>query len=115
MIRKFYLKNWKKYNLTENKEEFIALLNILEAHGENLDSLHNASSEFCGITTASGWEDDIDIVKALFEYHVFFKSKEEFLERMRESAAVEHVSLEKYLQEVDYKKTTDGMVEILHY
>ena len=72
------LKHWKEYDLVDTKEEFIALLNILQACDENLSSLHNAglgeTDEFCDMY--GRWDGDRDVVKALNQHACFFTEKE---------------------------------------
>ena len=71
--RNYILEHWNEYNLTDTRAEFIALLNILDAHGETIDSLHavalNGEDLFCGIY--HGFENDRDTVSTLFEYNQF--------------------------------------------
>ena len=63
--------HWKDYDIADTKEAFIALLNILQAIGENLDSLHdaviNGEREFSGIWHNSTWQSDREVVEALLE------------------------------------------------
>ena len=35
------LDHWEAYDVADSKREFLELLNILQACGENLDSLHS--------------------------------------------------------------------------
>ena len=81
------LKNWHEYRVTDTKEDFIALLNILQACGENLDSLHdtyiNGSYEFCDILHSAGWESDRDIANTLFDFCTFF-TEQEFIDMILE-------------------------------
>lgn len=73
-VKAYQIRNWKKYNITDTKKDFIAVLNILEAHGENLDTLHDAAfngfTSFCGIV--GRFENDRDTVRALFEFNTFY-------------------------------------------
>lgn len=78
--KEYLVKNWRNYHVTDTKEEFIALLNILQACGENLDSLHdvcvNGITEFCDIVHFSGWESDRDVADTLFEFCAFYREKD---------------------------------------
>lgn len=105
--------NYKKYNLVDTKEDMIALLNILEAHKETLDSLHNAEDSFCSIY--GNWKSDRDVVNALFEYNAFYTSEKEFFQTMEENAKDNQETFEEYIQNIDYRITTNGIVNILHY
>lgn len=74
--REYILNNWQAYDLTDTKEEFIALLNCLEAVGETIDSLHDAGfnhyDEFIDVICLDGFEDDRAVVEAVFEFCTFF-------------------------------------------
>lgn len=95
--RDYIIKHWKKYNLTDTKEEFVALLNILESYGETIDSLHNTTLNdtkvFCGIV--GEFANDRDTVAALFEFNTF-------LETPGEVAAVIYDKIEYYRDCCDY-------------
>ncbi len=77
------LKNWSEYGVVDTKEDFIALINILQAIGESLDSLHNAVfncyTEFSGIVNVYGWDSDRDLADALLEFCSFF-TEEDFID-----------------------------------
>lgn len=117
-MKNYTLENWGKYNLTDSKQEFIALLNILEAREETLDSLHdvvfNSYNNFCGIT-GSCWKSDRDVVKTLFDFHQFFTSKEEFDSVMKENAENSDCTLEEFIEGEDIRYTSDGIVRVLYY
>ena len=91
------LDNWKKYNVTDTKKDFLALLNILQAIGENLDSLHsayiNGKHEFSGIWHYNEWESDKAIADALFEYCSFY-TEDEFIEMILDRAEEYETSAE---------------------
>lgn len=74
--REYILNNWEKYDLTDTKEEFVELLNCLEAVGETIDSLHDAGfnhyDEFMDIVSLNGFENDRDVVEAVFAFCHFF-------------------------------------------
>lgn len=77
----YLLENWQKYDLVDPKEDFIALLNILQACGESIDSLHNVVfngiEEFIDcINSHGGWETDRDLVDTLFYFCRFFTEQE---------------------------------------
>ncbi len=76
----YLIKNWRKYRVADTKEDFIALLNILQACGENLDSLHdayiNGADEFCDIVRWAGWDSDQDVANTLFEFCTFYREKD---------------------------------------
>ena len=72
--RAFIIDNWRAYNLTDTRREFIALLNILDAHGETVDSLHDVCTGglFCGIFYNGEIESDRDVVEGLFLNNEFY-------------------------------------------
>ena len=125
-VKQYILDNYNKYGFEwENGDEWTqadmtALLNILEVHNENLDSLHdvalNGYDEFCGIY--GRFEDDNDTMNALFEFNVFIP-REEFAEFMvnEYENAIEcgYDSVEQYFESEDIHETSDGYVNILHY
>lgn len=83
----YMLKHWKEYNLTDTKEDFIALLNILEAHGETIDSLHHAVFNcydffcdywFCDV------QNDRDAVEVIFNFNRFIDNVEDLKEFLYE-------------------------------
>ena len=83
--KKYMLDNWNQYDLVDTKEEFLALINILQACGENIDSLHDVCfqgyDEFCDIL--GKWENDRDVVKSLYKFAGFF-TEEEFIDYIME-------------------------------
>ena len=72
-------KRQEKYDLVDSKEDFIALLNILQACDENLESLHESVREgtFCDID--GRWDSDREFAKVLLEHDSFY-TEEEFIE-----------------------------------
>ena len=80
--KKWLLDNWRDYKVTDTKKDFLALLNILQAVGENLDTLHdvvmNCGNEFCDILHNGCWESDRELADTLFEFCTFY-TKEEFI------------------------------------
>ena len=78
--KEYIIKNWEKYNLVNTKEEFIQLLNILQACDETIDSLHdvvlNGETEFCDCINYNGWKSDRDVVDMLFYFCSFYTEKE---------------------------------------
>lgn len=114
--KQYILSNWYKYNLVDTREDMLALLNILEANGENLDTLHDAeyTREFCDI-----WSENLgdgrEIVRKLFSFHQFYKTYEEMMNLFKECAEEDDVSLECFMGDEDIRKTSDGYVRKLHY
>ena len=109
----YILRNWKAYDIVDTKEEMIKLLNILEAHGENLDTFHKATSGFCGIY--GEFANDRDTVKTLFEFDCFYKDREEMHRICQEEAKSNDMTLEEYLDGEDIRETSDGLVRVLYY
>lgn len=83
--KEFLLTNWDKYDLVDTQENFLALLNILQACGENIDTLHsaclNGRNEFCDIYHDGCWNSDREIVKSLLEFCTFY-TEQEFIDRI---------------------------------
>lgn len=76
-VRKYAIENWKQYNLGLNgKDEMLSLVNILEAYGETLDSLHaydpqGGRNAFCNIYM-SRVKTDAEIARVLLDEHIFY-------------------------------------------
>lgn len=122
---------WEKYNLTDSKADFVALVNILQACNESLDSLHeayiNGDNEFCDIYHGEAWDDEREIVTALFEFCTFY-TEAEFVDYMIERRA-DYDSMEEYTEaiqdettdetngnnDVQISRTADGYVIRLYY
>lgn len=122
-MKAYILKNWDKYGLElDSQEKMLELLNILEAHNENLDGLHdvcfNGVEEFCGIYMTNP-KNDAEVVKILHEFNCFFKggkeSKEfkEFVQNYIDDGCCE--SFEEFLETEDVRTTSDGIVLVLYY
>lgn len=114
----FLLKHWSLYNLTDTKEDFIILLNILEAHEETIDSLHNVVvnglPSFCDIE--GDFNTDQELVSALFEYHNYFVNEEVMKVAYARNANMINVTVDEYISQYsDIRLTTDGIVDILKY
>ncbi len=80
VAKDYILAHWREYGLTDDKAEFIGLLNVLQACDESINSLHNAYingyDEFCDIYHGKPWNSDKEIVDALFSFCSFFTEKE---------------------------------------
>ena len=115
--KQYILDNWKQYDLVDSKEDMLALLNILEANEENLDSLHAAeyTREFCGIWSSENLGNGSEIVEAMFSYYQFFSSYKEMMALFNECAIEDDMSLDEYIQYEDIIKTSDGYIRKLHY
>ena len=129
--KKWATDHWKDYGLADSKKDFLALLNILQACGENLDSLHdvclNGSREFCDIVSTYGWGSDREVADALLQYCSFFtqdefmelilecredyETQEEYVEAMRREASDEPEDF----SDVQITKTEDGYVKRVWY
>lgn len=128
----YIMKHWKEYDLTDTQEEFKQLLNILEAMGENIDSLHN--TVFNGYTEfwdccCSYWETDRELVKTCFYFGTFFdvEGLKEFLyeqlDYCKECYEEEPEKGERWFYELYFLdewgdeqiiKTRDGYVLLIH-
>lgn len=112
------------------RQEMLGLLNILDAHGENLDSFHDASFNgadfFCEIY--GSFEDDNDTYNALMQFNQFF-TDEEFIDWMLEHIEDEidnygnYEDAMEFIKDVAFDnacdesiiKTEDGYVIIVRY
>ena len=79
MAKDYILNHWSEYNLgLKSRQEMLALLNILQANDETLDSLHdvclNGFMEFADII--GRWESDADVVQSLYQFNDFFTESE---------------------------------------
>lgn len=113
------LSNWNSYNLVDSEEEMQKVLNILEAHGESLNSLHDVSFNgrglFCEILFNSNPESDREVVSTLYEYNVFYPTLEQMQADLKELAEDCSIPLEELMGDEDIRKTSDGYVRVLHY
>ena len=113
----YYERHWDSYGLRETKESFIALLNMLQANNENLDSLHNVAfngyEEFMGIYGT--FDDDKDVAQAVIEFNIFFSSINDLADRTAENAFYEGTTIEEELDSCELYKTHTGFVDRLHY
>lgn len=111
--KQYILKNWKKYDIVDSEEEMVKLLNILEAHNENLDTFHMATSGFCGIY--GEFLHDRDTAQTLFNFNCFYNNEEEMRKNCAEYVEGEDMTLDEFLEGEDIRKTSDGIVRVLYY
>lgn len=83
VAKDYILENWQKYDVVDSKQEMLELLNILQACGENLETMHdvliNGYSEWCDCVNCDGWDDMRDLAATLF-YFCQFYTEDEFIE-----------------------------------
>ncbi len=128
--KKYLVSNWEKYDIVDTKDDFVALLNILQACGEHLDSLHdvcaNGRIEFCDIY-CEGWSTDREVVESLLNFCTFYTEQEfidmilnekenyddmsEYVEEMRREATDDPSGN----NDVQITKTEDGYVKRIWY
>jgi hypothetical protein len=127
--KEYLVKNWKKYNVADTEEDFIALLNILQACGESLDSLHdaffNGSDEFCDIYHGKSWESDREVADTLLEFCTFYKEKgfidmilgrrEDYETSAEWSEAIFGATSDDNVNDTQITKTEDGYVVRVWY
>lgn len=115
----YMLKNWQSYNVVDSEEDFTILLNMLEANGETLDSLHhtyfNGLDEFMGII--GFWDSDRDIASAVFEFNIFYKDIEELALCVIENAWFDDIEVSELIDDMlpNLKKTYNGYVQRIYY
>ena len=120
MLHKEYILNhWQQYDIVDSKEQMLALLNILEAHNETLDSVHDVymgNTEFCcSIYYNMGVSNDRETVQAILDHNIFYVSYDALVEACEEDAAENSVTVEEYIAYEDIRETTDGFVRVLWY
>lgn len=114
--KEYFLSQWKRIDFITSKEELLALLNILEKHGETYDTMNDAfasgKKEFCGIDISN--PSKRDFVLNLFELNIFYETEEEINEDLSELAQEAGMTLEEFRKDEDIEKTSDGFVRTLH-
>lgn len=125
----YILNHWDSYKLTDTRQDFISLVNCLEAIGESIDSLHNTvlngDNEFWDVI-GGHWENDRELVDTVF-YFCSFLTVEELKGFLYEELADCKASFdndgEEYFYEIYFEdknpdtqiiKTTDGYVKVIH-
>ena len=103
------MRYWKVYDVVDSKEAFVALLNILQACGENIDTLHavcfNNSNEFADILHNGCWEDDREVAQTLCEFCTFY-TEEEFIDMIL-SRREDYETAEEWAEEIRLETTDD--------
>ena len=77
--KEYILDAYKEYPFgMKKKKDMLALLNILQANGETLDSMHEVvfkgKDRFMDIY--GGWDTDAELYKAVLAFNQFFTEKE---------------------------------------
>lgn len=136
-MKAYILNNHDKYGIHNEKgellsrDEMLALLNMLEANGENLESLHDASfnnrREFCGIY--GSFDNDDDTYRTMMAFHFFYPTVDDLLEHI-ETVREEYwnddleenieyygdfASYFKMMWDDEIIKTSDGWVRRIEY
>jgi len=118
-VKDYVLANWQKYNMVDSKEEMLKLINVLQAHNETLDSLHDVTignrNEICGIYITSSPQTDREVKEIIFEHNCFYSDMDEVREALKEIAEDYEVSIESLLKTEDIRKTDDGFVRVLEF
>lgn len=110
------LAKWQQYDLVDSEEEFLHLWNILEAHAENLSSLHEAKGNYSGFCGVYGeWKTDREIANALLAQHEFYDSSEGYITVMKENAEKNNMSVEEYMRYEKWTFTLDGIIRHIAY
>lgn len=94
------------HNKPITEEQYIELLDILQANGETIESFYevaNNTNEFCEIYKMSGcYEDNTEVYNALMEHHIFL-SDNEFIDWILEKIQEDKEEGEDYAQHIhDY-------------
>lgn len=113
--KKHILSHWNEYNLVDSAEEMLKLLNILEAHDETLESLHDISMGntrwLCEIYFDKA-PTDREIKDTLFMYHSFYKNKEELVRSYVFDAAEDDELFEEYIRYETILESSDGFIRV---
>lgn len=118
-IKNYILSHWDQYNMVNTQEEMVKLLNILEAHDENLDTMHDivmGNTEWlCGIWMNSAPSTDREVKDILFDFNCFYRTMEEMRESVREIAEDCEMTIDEFIDTEDIRETSDGYVRVLYY
>ena len=121
-MRSYCIKHWQDYKIVDTKEDFIKLLNILEAHGENLDTFANAvinGLPFCRYLEA--YPDYREEAQFLLSCHSLLTPDElgqmltEFMEEEKEGGYYDEEMFKRTYGDCEFsdimiEKTTDGYI-----
>lgn len=114
-MKKYVLSHWNEYNLVDSQEEMLKLLNILEAHEENLDSLHDISMGntewLCGILFLDA-PTDREVKKVLFEYNAFYRTKKDLIKACVVNAAEDDQVFEEFIKYETILECSDGFIRV---
>lgn len=102
------------FDISEDLEEFTALMNILKVHGENIDSLKWGGAveekSFCGIDHNA--ETVAELVAVLFEFNMYM-SYEELKQYLIGKCENDPETFD--INNYDIRPAYDGYVVVLHY
>ena len=108
----FILQNWDRYKITDTKKDMIALLNILEANGESIDSLHravlNRANRYCGVYASC--ESDRELAYILFDHYSFFSDDAMLYDYLNENADCNGITVTEQKELEEITNTRDGYV-----
>lgn len=129
-MKEYIIRNYSKYHIDglKNESDMLGLLNILEAHNENLDNLHNVKPNdmFCDIFFGCPDINDNCVYDALISHNIFYQDENSLISDLREFfeddtdvQAVSDDGLIRYITANCYDtvitKTSDGYVRTLYY
>ena len=114
-----YLTDWKECGIVDKEGDMKKLVNILQAHGETMDSLKEfiASKEevFCGFVWIDLPETEREVAELLFDHNLFYSTREELFKACCKDKQDTDMSLKEFLDGEDIRKTAPGYVRVLHY
>ena len=126
--KSYMLEHWNDYDVVDSKQEFLELLNILQAIGESLESLNDAYQngyyEFSYIFHGEPWNSRREIVEALYQYCAFYTDSDfiDFMLEQRENYETDEEYTEAYKRitfdedgDEQIYKTDDGYVRRVWY
>lgn len=109
-VREYILSHWNEYDLTDTKEDFVKLLNILESHDSCIDELHSSVLNGYGCCGYLPFDTDRELVKALLDDHAFYDDYNELYKVILENAEIDDVDEFEEAQYIDVRVTHDGFV-----
>ena len=128
--KEYIVSHYRQYPFEMNsKEDMVALLNILQANDETLESMHdavfNGYHEFMGII--GRWDTDQDLYEAVMEFNNFY-TEEDFIDWILEQqsllpkegyddpvAEIHNWTYDDEISDTHIYKTEDGYVLRVNY
>lgn len=118
-MRRDKVASWKERGIVDSQEDMLKLINILDAHKEDLKSLQEfvayQDDAFCGFIWVDLPDTEREVAELLFEHNRFYRKWEDLLTACIEACMGTEMNFEEYMSGEDIRKTPDGYVRVLHY